>query len=408
MPHSGVWKPEKAKPLRIVFDASSKRVGQFSLNDVIYTGESFVNKIHDVLVASRTSGIILLCDIEAAFTQIRLVEDHKDLCRFLWLKDMNKPPNRDNIAEYRFNRLPFGNTSAPSILNMAILAYLNHKNTPLSLEIAKNIYVDNILLCATAKEEALEKYTVSKNIFREIGMNLREYISNSAEVNRAIPKEDRAPTDNIKLLGVKYDTKSDEFVMKVTIPQGEKLTKRDIVSQINSIYDPVGLASPLIIKLKSLMREIYDTGIEWKQYVPQALCIKWNSVIQEIKNACIRMYQDIVSLSPEEAYKCLREGNSGPKPSAEFLAKKKALRKAWLTSQPETTTATATPTDHSSIFIFAVLGIFALSTIIALLTWVVKRSAVKRQRNRKRELLEHQELLEQAFRSRTLLLEIDD
>ncbi|KAK6758586.1 hypothetical protein RB195_016047 [Necator americanus] len=59
------------------------------------------------------------------------------------------------------------------------------------------------------------------------------------------------------------------------------------------------------------------------------------------------MYQDIVSLSPEEAYKRLREGNSGPKPSAEWLAKKKALRKAWLTSQPETTTTTATPTDHS-------------------------------------------------------------
>ncbi|KAK6761333.1 hypothetical protein RB195_022408 [Necator americanus] len=294
MPHSGVWKPEKAKPLRIVFDASSKRVGQLSLNDVIYTGESFVKKIHDVLVASRTSGIILLCDIEAAFTQIRLVEDHKDFCRFLWLKDMNKPPNRDNIAEYRFNRLPFGNTSAPSILNMVILAYLNHKNTPLSLKIAKNVYVDNILLCANTKEEALEKYTASKNIFREIGMNLREYISNSAEVNRAIPKEDRAPTDNIKLLGVKYDTKSDEFVRKVTIPQREKLTKRDIVSQINSIYDPVGLASPLIIKLKSLMREIYDTGIEWKQYVPQALCIKWNSVIQGINNACIRVSRPLL------------------------------------------------------------------------------------------------------------------
>uniref|UniRef100_A0A0N4WJ86 Reverse transcriptase domain-containing protein n=1 Tax=Haemonchus placei TaxID=6290 RepID=A0A0N4WJ86_HAEPC len=104
MPHSGMWRPHKPKPLRVIFDAPSKRKGQLSLNDVTYKGESLVSKIHDILIASRTCKIILVCDIEAAFTQIRLKESHKDLCRFLWLKDASKPPTQDNIIEYRFKR----------------------------------------------------------------------------------------------------------------------------------------------------------------------------------------------------------------------------------------------------------------------------------------------------------------
>lgn len=60
----------------------------------MHKGEAFVNKIHDILLASRDSKIILICDIEAAFTQIPLPESHKDLCRFLWLKDTNLTPHK--------------------------------------------------------------------------------------------------------------------------------------------------------------------------------------------------------------------------------------------------------------------------------------------------------------------------
>ncbi|XGW01565.1 hypothetical protein V3C99_014021 [Haemonchus contortus] len=300
MPHSGVWRPQKPRPLRIVFDASSKRKGQLSLNDVTHKGETLMNKIHDILMASRTCKIIILCDIEAAFTQIRLRQDHRDLCRFLWLKNTEKAPTQDNIVVYRFKRIPFGAKPSPSILNMCLLSFLQSKNNALAKEIGENLYVDNILLSAESPSEGLQKYAESKSLLAEIGMNLREYISNSNDVNSGIPQRDRAPGGTIKVLGVTYDTTSDEFRLHLKFPQKASLTKRDIVSQLNSIYDPVGMAGPLTIRLKHLMREIYDTDIEWKDPVPKDLAELWIKTCKELDN---------VSLSiPRYSM----DGNTGP------------------------------------------------------------------------------------------------
>ncbi|XGW34163.1 hypothetical protein V3C99_018183 [Haemonchus contortus] len=285
MPHSAVGRPHKATPLRIVFDASSKKRGQFSVNDVIHKGESFVNKIHDILISSRFSKYLLLCDIEAAFTQIRLKDVHKDLCRFLWVKDTTKPIMRSNIIEYRFNRLPFGITASPSILNMALLAFLRSEGTELSAEISRDLYVDNILLQARTERQALQKYEESKTLFSKIGMNLREYISNSNNVNMAIPKNDRAPSGGMKLLGVHYDTENDRFTAKTNFEMKTTLTKRDIVSQINSVYDPLGVVGPLLIGLKSLMREIFIRHPSWDDRISTEFHKKWNTLCAAVNNA---------------------------------------------------------------------------------------------------------------------------
>lgn len=44
IPHPGVWKPSKSVPLRIVYDAFSKRKGKLSLNDVIHKGEGSIRE----------------------------------------------------------------------------------------------------------------------------------------------------------------------------------------------------------------------------------------------------------------------------------------------------------------------------------------------------------------------------
>ncbi|VDO39662.1 unnamed protein product [Haemonchus placei] len=230
IPHSGVWKPHKQKALRVVFVASSKRKGQLSLNDNTYKGESLVNNIRDVLIASRTCKIIL--------------------------------------------RIPFGAKPSPSILNRCLLSFLQCKDNDLAKDIDEKLYVDNILLSADTPSEALKKYHESKALPAEIGMNPREYVSNSNEVNSAIPVYG-APSGTIKLLRVTYNTESDEFTLELKFPDNKNLTKSDVLSQLNSIYDPLGVAAPLTIHLKHIMRKIHDRTIEWKEPVSKDLADIW-------------------------------------------------------------------------------------------------------------------------------------
>ncbi|KAL6738255.1 hypothetical protein Aduo_011822 [Ancylostoma duodenale] len=113
---------------------------------------------------------------------------------------------------------------------MAILSYLDQVNSPLTKEISRNLYVDNILLLADTVEEAMEKYKESKQLFAAIGMNLREYVSNSTAVNEQIADIDKTLTGTIKLLGVEYNTESDAFTVRSELQDRTSSTKRDVVS----------------------------------------------------------------------------------------------------------------------------------------------------------------------------------
>lgn len=62
LPHSGVWRSDKPTPVRIVFDTSSKAKGKLSLNDVMHTGESFVNKIQDIFLVNRWCKTFITAD----------------------------------------------------------------------------------------------------------------------------------------------------------------------------------------------------------------------------------------------------------------------------------------------------------------------------------------------------------
>ncbi|KAK6026470.1 hypothetical protein OSTOST_07572 [Ostertagia ostertagi] len=169
------------------------------------------------------------------------------------------------------------------MLNMVLTAYLQKCDTPLANEILSLLYVDNVLLGAYSKEEAVEKYKESKALFSAIGMNLRAFVSNCTEVNDQIKKEDKAPYEQMKLLGVDYDPITDTYSLKTGFSSQPKV-KRDYVKQHHSIYDPIGLGAPLMIRQKHMLRSMFQKNLEWDSVVDPEFALEWQKTTQAISN----------------------------------------------------------------------------------------------------------------------------
>ena len=92
--HRGVVREDHdTTKLHIVFDASAKLRNELSLNDILYSGPCLLPYLHDMLLRFRTGKTGLVGDIEQAFLQVEIAEEHRDFIRFLWFKDINETPH---------------------------------------------------------------------------------------------------------------------------------------------------------------------------------------------------------------------------------------------------------------------------------------------------------------------------
>ena len=62
------------------------------------------------------------------------------------------------------------------------------------------------------------------------------------------------------------------------------LTKRKILSQVNSIYDPLGLASPYTVRAKILMRQLWtsETKFDWDDPISETYAQEWKMFFDDL------------------------------------------------------------------------------------------------------------------------------
>ena len=119
LPHREVIREDKeTTKLRIVYDASSKRSGEASLNDCMHAGPSLTPHVFDIFLRFRLQRVALIGDLEKAFLNIGIKPEERDLMRFLWVDDI-KSENPQLIA-LRFSRLVFGLIGSPFVLNATL------------------------------------------------------------------------------------------------------------------------------------------------------------------------------------------------------------------------------------------------------------------------------------------------
>ena len=123
----------------------------------------------------------------------------------------------------------------------------------------RNVYVDDRMKSSRGIDEAVNLIHLIqriKNICKIGGFIMTKFVSNKIEVTKSIAEEHCRKNINIKelisgevekerTLGVVWNITTDTFGFKISL-KVKPATKRGMLSELSSVYDPLGLASPII------------------------------------------------------------------------------------------------------------------------------------------------------------------
>jgi len=212
-----------SKKVRIVYDASAHLKGCPSLNDCLLIGPNLVPELAAILIRFRAATVAVLGDVEKAFLMVGLKEKDRNVTKFLWLKDPALPPTPNNLQIFRFKRIAFGIASSPFILASTLQHHLRNEGSPVAEKMAKNFYVDNLLLDCASTEEARKMIKEAKEIISRAGMKLREFVSSHPDALMGLPQDELLLGDEPKLLGINWRKREDQFIFYLPESHASKL-----------------------------------------------------------------------------------------------------------------------------------------------------------------------------------------
>ncbi|UYV63276.1 hypothetical protein LAZ67_2003632 [Cordylochernes scorpioides] len=218
----------------------------------------------------RTYPVAITADIEKMYRQIRIHPEDADYQRILW-----RPSPEEPVVDYRLLTVTYGTTSAPFLAMRTLqqLAEDEGHNYPEASRVTLNdFYVDDLLTGAQTIAETKELIDQLKDLMKKGGFHLRKWNSNCQEIVSHVEEMNEEKKINLekgaisKILGIVWDHVQDTFRVNITLPE-EVVTKRDLLSNIARIFDPLGFLSPTTVALKIIMQELWRDPNRWKTFI---------------------------------------------------------------------------------------------------------------------------------------------
>ena len=296
----------KKKWLRVCFDASRRQGGCRSMNDCLYKGpDRFMNNLLSVIIGFRNGRIGCAADISKFHNQVHLVKIDVHMQRFLW-RDMKLDETPHTYAVKVNN---FGVKPANCIATCAL-----HKSAdqfadvyPVECQdIKEQTYIDDELVAAENKEEALSKTKHMDEISEHAGMPNKGWTFTGDDKSASIQIGSGKDEPEEKVLGLLWDPKTDMFNFQVKLKlkrlhsdkveeievcseddlenlTGVFLTRRILLSNVSKIFDPVGFLCPITLQAKLLMRETWcDKALGWDDPLPDDQQKRWWAFLKSL------------------------------------------------------------------------------------------------------------------------------
>ncbi|XP_044014169.1 uncharacterized protein LOC122856520 [Aphidius gifuensis] len=272
LPHHGVKKESSSTTkLRLVFNGSQLIDKNESLNDLLYDGPCLLNNLSDVITRWRRYKIVFSADVEKMYRQIFIHEDDQEKQRILW-----RPTPTEQIKSYTLKTVTYGLKPAPF----------------LALTTLRQLEKD---------EECMEKIEQLRALFKAGGFPLKKWLSNNDTILSVVPPEDREQSSTLniqdvevfKQLGVQWHRKDDTFTFSSpSVSNNTRLnaTKREVLSKVAQLFDPLGWITPVIIIGKIFLQKLWNKRVDWDEQLDNELQLEWQTYCKHLQDVnCLKI-----------------------------------------------------------------------------------------------------------------------
>jgi len=207
--------------------------------------------------------------VEKSFRQIKVAKEDWWLQKVLW-----RSSPKEELREYSLTTVTYGTTSASflAIYCLVTLAESTEKSHPTaSKAILDDLYMDDIMTGSETEEECCQLKEDISMIMASAKLPLRKWCSNSKIVQQKLSEHGESPLfklgigdqNLVESLGLQWQPVADEFQFKITTRENKgHLNKRMILAELHRIFDQLGFLSPVLIKGKIFLQQLWTMKIE--------------------------------------------------------------------------------------------------------------------------------------------------
>ncbi|XP_043198573.1 uncharacterized protein LOC122368576 isoform X1 [Amphibalanus amphitrite] len=295
--HHEVLKPDsKSTPCRIVFNSSARFQGQI-LNDFWAKGPDLLNSLLGILLRFRGDSVGVVGDVKKMYHSVKIPLLDQHTHRFLWRDLEEREPDTYVMTSVSFGDRPAG---AIATLAMRKTAEQGQAQFPGAARVViENTYMDDVIFSTASRDEATVITQDVEKMLKTGGFHMKRWVMSGEK-----PDQERDLTD--KVLGVSWKPEQDMFCFQTQLNFNQKkkgvkvaeplapgetsdavpdpLTKRMVLSQVNGIYDPLGLAAPFTVKTKIMMKRMWMDEMKelnWDDPIPAARREEWVELLSE-------------------------------------------------------------------------------------------------------------------------------
>ena len=156
--------------------------------------------------------------------------------------------------------------------------------------VRRNFYVDDLLRSVATEDAAVRLVSQLCYLLKQGGFQLTKWLSNNRNILASIPVAERSmsaaldlnPDLTEQVLGVFWNVNKDLFGFKVCATLPTSLTRSRVLSVICSLYDPLGVAAPVVIVAQILLQELCRKGLSWHETIPSEAKEAWRSWLRKL------------------------------------------------------------------------------------------------------------------------------